>query len=214
VALTAADGMFSVVLVNGRCRPVADGHSRVGRMRVIVASDIHGTHDQLRSQLAILGQLTIVSPWAGEGKPFETERDAVTEFHRRDGLASYEQKIAEAVNGENAILIGFSVGATSLWRYVASTQCSPKSQAILYYGSRIRDCVELVPRCPTTVFFAEHEPSFDSKSVVASVRKSGAICSIIDGTSHGFMSSTSSHYRADIAQEHFRLLSRVVQRRA
>ncbi|MBV8123323.1 MAG: hypothetical protein JO370_04485 [Paucibacter sp.] len=182
-------------------------------MRIVVASDIHGVHDQLRSQLAILGQPTIVSPWPGEGHSFASEKDAATEFHLRDGLASHEQKIAEAVNGENAVLIGFSVGATSLWRYVSSIRCNPKSRAILYYGSRIRDCVELVPRCPTTVFLAEHEPSFDPKSVVASIRKSGAICSIIAGTGHGFMSSTSKHYRPDIANEHFRLLSSEVQHR-
>ena len=178
---------------------------------MIVASDIHGVHERLRSQLAVLGNLTIVSPWPGEGHPFATEQDAVAEFHLRDGLASYEKKIAEVVNGEAAELIGFSVGATSLWRYVASAQCNPNSRAILYYGSRIRDCAELVPRCSTSVFFAEHEPSFDPQSVAASVRKSGALCSIIGGTHQGFMSSASNHYRPDIAHEHFRLLLRGVQ---
>lgn len=176
-------------------------------MRVIVASDIHGTHASLRSQLAVLGKPTIVSPWPGEGHPFATEQDAVSEFHRRDGLSSYEQKIAATVNGEEALLIGFSVGATSLWRYVASARCHPNSRATLYYGSRIRDCSELVPRCPTSVFFAEYEPSFDPHGVAPSIRESGAFCAVLSGTHHGFMSAASSHYRADIAAEHFRRLA-------
>jgi dienelactone hydrolase len=179
-------------------------------MRIIVASDIHGIHDQLRAQLAVLGEPIIVSPWPGEGRPYATEQDAASAFHQQDGPSSYEQKIAEAVNGEAALLIGFSVGATSLWRYVAGSQCSTNSRAFLYYGSRIRDYLTLVPRCPTSVFFAEHEPSFHPESVAISVRESGALCSVISGTRHGFMSPTSSHYRPDLAQEHLdMLLSRI-----
>jgi dienelactone hydrolase len=175
-------------------------------MRVIVASDIHGINDRLREQLAILGQPTIVSPWPGDGCPFETEQTAVAEFHRHDGLVSYEKKIAEAANGEAVLLVGFSVGATSLWRYVASLQCNTKSRAVLYYGSRIRDYPELLPRCPTSLYFAAYEPSFDPESVATIVRKSGTQCSVIDGAQHGFMNPCSTQYRADIAQEHMSML--------
>ena len=180
-------------------------------MRVIVASDIHGVHDQLRSQLAVLGEPTIISPWPGEGHPFASEQEAVAEFHLQDGLSLYEQKIAATVKGEDAVLLGFSVGATSLWRYVASDQCNPSSRATLYYGSRIRDCAELVPRCSTSVFFAEHEPSFNPQTVAALVRKSGAFCSVVSGTYHGFMSSTSNRYRPDIALEHLRIMLSGIQ---
>ena len=175
-------------------------------MKIFVASDIHGAHDQLRSRLSQLGNPTFISPWPSDEHAFETEHDAVTEFHRENGLASFEQKIAKAVNGEDALLIGFSVGATSIWRYVASNECSPNSRAVLYYGSRIRDCSELVPRCSTSVFFAEHEPSFDPHAVATLIRKSGAFCTVIPDTYHGFMSPTSRHYRPDIAQEQLSLL--------
>lgn len=176
------------------------------QMQIIVATDIHGIHDQLRAQLAVLGEPIIVSPWTGEGCPYANEQDAVSEFHRQDGLSSYEQKIAQAANGEAALLIGFSVGATSLWRYVSGPQCNTNSRAVLYYGSRIRDYLELAPLCPTSVYFAEHEPSFNPESIAISVRKSGALCSVISGTRHGFMSPISSHYRPDIAQEHLGMI--------
>jgi dienelactone hydrolase len=175
-------------------------------MRVIVASDIHGVNDRLREQLAILGQPTIMSPWPGDGCPFETEQMAVAEFHRQDGLISYEKKIAEAANGEAVLLVGFSVGATSLWRYVANLECNSNSRAVLYYGSRIRDYPALRPRCSTSVFFAAHEPSFDPESVASMVRKSGTQCSVIGGTQHGFMNPCSTHYRADIVQVHLSML--------
>ncbi len=178
----------------------------VRQMRIIVASDIHGVNDELREQFAILGHPIIDSPWSGDGCPFATEQNAVAEFHRQNGLASYEQKIAEAANEGAALLVGFSVGATSLWRYVASLRCSRMSRAFLYYGSRIRDYPELRPRCTTSVFFAAHEPSFDPQSLALTIRNSGTQCSVIDGTQHGFMNPCSAHYREDIAQEHLSML--------
>lgn len=175
-------------------------------MKVIVASDIHGVHDQLRQQLAALGQPIIISPWPGEGRPHATEQDAVAAFHLHDGLTSYEQKIAAAADGEPVMLIGFSVGATSAWRYVASPHCNPNSRAILYDGSRIRDHVALVPRCPATLFFAEHEASFNPEAVAESVRKPGVHCTVVSGTHHGFMNPASKNFRPDIAQEHVNML--------
>ena len=179
-------------------------------MRIIVASDIHGVNHKLREQFSALGQPIILSPWPGDGRPFATEQEAVAEFHRQDGLASYEKKIAEAANEEAALLVGFSVGATGLWRYVASPKCNTKSRAVLYYGSRIRDWPELRPRCATSVFFASHEPSFDPQSLALTIRSSGTQCSVIDGTHHGFMNPCSAHYREDIAQEHLSMLLRGV----
>jgi dienelactone hydrolase len=182
------------------------GKISVSKMRIIVATDIHGVNDVLRKQFSILGQPIIVSPWSGDGCPFATEQDAVAVFHRQNGLASYERKIAEAANGEAALLVGFSVGATSLWRHIASPRCCSMSRAFLYYGSRIRDYPQLRPRCTTSVFFAAHEPSFDPPSLALTIRKSGTQCSVIDGTQHGFMNPCSSHYREDIARAHLSML--------
>lgn len=182
-------------------------------MQIIVATDIHGTHEQLRSQLAALGEAIVVSPWSDDGKPFATEREAVSHFHQQDGLAFYEKKIAEVTGGKPSVLIGFSVGATSLWRYVASPQCNADSLAFLYYGSRIRDYEKLVPRCPTTAFFAENEPSFNPANLAEALSRSGAQCMVLPGTHHGFMNPTSIHYRADIAEEQFRLLRAKISQR-
>lgn len=175
-------------------------------MQIIVATDIHGVHDGLRAQLAVLGQPVIVSPWPGEGNPFANEQEAATAFHQQDGLSSYERRIAEVARGEPSVLIGFSVGATSLWRYVASPHCTAASLAFLYYGSRIRDYRTLVPRCQTSVYFAEHEISFKPESLVDDLGQSGVMCSVLAGTYHGFMNPASHHFRSDIANEHLRML--------
>lgn len=183
-------------------------------MKIIIASDIHGINAPLRSLLAALGDPIILSPWPEDGCPFASEEDAVAAFHAKNGLAAYEQKIADRVEDQPAFLIGFSVGAASLWRYIASERCAAQSRAFLYYGSRIRDAIGLTPRCPADVVFAEHEPSFSPRAVAASIARPGVACSVIDGTRHGFMNPSSMHYRHDIASQQIALLLGAIREEA
>ncbi|MBZ8142618.1 hydrolase [Rubrivivax gelatinosus] len=178
-------------------------------MHILVATDIHGTDDTLRRQLALLGSpVSIVSPWPGDGRPFATEQQAVQAFHRDDGLAAFERSIAAAAGDAPCFYIGFSVGAAALWRHVAGTRCHPGSRAFLYYGSRIRDARHLLPRCPTTLYFAAHEPSFEPAVLARELAASGADCHVLDGTHHGFMNAASPHFRPDIADAHLSMLRR------
>jgi len=175
-------------------------------MQIVVATDIHGTSDSLRSLLSGLGNPIVLSPWLNDGCPFPGEQEAVAAFHRNDGLTTYQQQIAETVNGQPSVLIGFSVGATSMWHYIASTQCNAESRAVLYYGSRIRNSLKLVPRCSASVIFAEHERSFDPCTIVQTISDSGVDCSIIADTHHGFMNPVSANYRPEIAQAQINML--------
>ena len=114
-------------------------------MRIFIAADILGLSPALRQCFAPLGDdLVFLSPWDGEGCPYASEADAAQAFHAQDGLRRYAETIARAVANEAAFLIGLSVGATSLWHYLASANCSRASQAVLYYGSRIREQRALV----------------------------------------------------------------------
>lgn len=181
---------------------VAEHPNTGGVLPLVVVADIHGTHAALRTQLAVLGQPLVVSPWPGEGRPAGTEQEVVAAFHQQDGLARFERKIAEAVGDVPALLLGFSVGASALWRYVASAHCHPNSLAVLYYGSRIRDHAELVPRCRTTICFAEHEASFEPEVLAARLRRPGVVCEVVRGARHGFMNPASCNFHAELAREH------------
>lgn len=179
--------------------------------QVVVASDIRGTDASWRAQLAGLGPTHVLSPWPGGACPHDNLTLAVDAFHRDDGLARYEQQIADVVNDEPAVLIGFSVGATALWRYVASARCHPQSLAILYYGSRIRAYADRVPRCATALFFAEHEASFEPRALAASLVRPGVHSAVVAGTGHGFMRAGSEHHDAGLAREHFDRLADLVR---
>jgi hypothetical protein len=185
-------------------------------MRTLIATDIHGLTPALRRLFAPLGDdLVFLSPWDGEGCPHASEAEAAQAFHAQEGLRHYQEKIARAARGEAALLVGLSVGATSLWRYVASAACPASSRAVLYYGSRIREYRTLVPRCPTELVFAAHEVSFDPQVLAAELQGQVAACSVVAETTHGFLNPGSPHFRPELAAqaiEHLR--RRLVARRA
>lgn len=169
-------------------------------MNIIIATDIHGINDQLSHLFHSLGdELIFLSPWDSDSAPYNNEQEAVAAFQADHGLEKYQQKIAQQAGDAPALLIGFSVGATALWRHIASKDCHPQSQAHLYYGSRIRDHQDLIPRCPTKVIFAEHEASFKPSDIITNITHPQVACSIIAGTYHGFMNPHSPNFRDELA---------------
>jgi dienelactone hydrolase len=171
-------------------------------MRIIVATDIHGINDRLRALFQDFGDdIKFLSPWETEGCPFKTEQEAVTAFHAENGLMAYQQKIAEASGSAPVLLIGFSVGAASMWLYAASENCHPDSYAQLIYGSRIRDYLSIVPRCKTSLIFAERESSFNPTTLAAKLASTQVECSVIKETHHGFMNPHSPHFDEALTQQ-------------
>lgn len=178
---------------------------------IIIATDIHGISDAIRMQWRSLGDaLTLVSPWDIDGCPHPSEEAAVRAFHAQNGLQAYADKIAQAANQRPALLIGFSVGATSMWLHAGSPRCHPQSRARLYYGSRIRDHLTVKPRCAVSLVFAEHEPSFEPARLVAQLHQAGVDASMVANTSHGFMSPRAPDPHAVVAQVQIEQLERWV----
>jgi Dienelactone hydrolase and related enzymes len=91
---------------------------------------------------------------------------------------------------EKVILLGFSIGATVAWRCTSNALCDG---VIGYYGSRIRDYISVVPKCPTLLLFAE-EDSFDVAGVAEVLKNyENVTVEILEGR-HGFLDSDSVNY--------------------
>ena len=60
---------------------------------------------------------------------------------------------------------------------------------------------------------AEHEASFEPKTVVSAIARSGANCCIIAGTHHGFMNPISANYRVDVAYEQIAILKQIIMKK-
>ncbi len=91
-------------------------------------------------------------------------------------------------------LVGYSIGATIAWRCSAFGLCDG---VIGYYGSQIRDYLEIVPKCPVLLIFAEQEPSFDPHDLVFRPEQQKNTSVVILAGEHGFCDRFSCHYNAE-----------------
>jgi dienelactone hydrolase len=97
-------------------------------------------------------------------------------------------------------IIGFSVGATVAW-LCSEEECV--DGIVGYYGSRIRDYVNIYPKCPVLLFFPKVEKSFNVDELVSTLDKPNIDVHICRGE-HGFSNPYSSKYNEELAQNTFR----------
>lgn len=180
-------------------------------MKILVANDINGISPEVGSLFAPLPVFQMLSPWDEGVCPIQDEQPAVSVFLQNGGIQAYAKRIAEAVANEAVVLIGFSVGATSIWHYLATQGCHPDSKAILFYGSRIRDALDLAPRCQTSLIFAEHEASFDSSSLLSRFDHPLIRCELVYGAAHGFMNPLHARYDAALAKKQISAIRQMLQ---
>lgn len=102
-------------------------------------------------------------------------------FERYKKVAVYIRELREQY--EKIIVFGSSVGATIAWRLTENKSCDGM---IGFYGSRIRDYLEVNPSCPCLLIFPEEEKSFDVRAIIPILQqKKNAHVEVLPGK-HGF----------------------------
>ncbi|WKY46239.1 dienelactone hydrolase family protein [Eubacteriaceae bacterium ES2] len=86
--------------------------------------------------------------------------------------------------------MGFSVGATIAWRCSISDFCDG---IIGFYGSRIRNYLEIEPVCPTLLLFADQD-SFDVDAITTKLGAFQKVRTLSFSAKHGFMDQYSTHF--------------------
>lgn len=89
------------------------------------------------------------------------------------------------------LLLGYSIGATIAW--LCSSEDNLCDGIIGYYGSRIRDYMNITPKCPTLLIFATQEESFNVKELVFYLKKCNVEVHILRGN-HGFSDPFSKNF--------------------
>lgn len=110
---------------------------------------------------------------------------------------------------KKVILLGFSVGATLAWRL---SETGLFDGVIGYYGSRIRDYLNIQPRCQSLVIFAEQEPSFRPQSILSALESKPHVTAAVLPATHGFMDRFSESYDALSAQKAEEMTERFLQK--
>lgn len=137
--------------------------------------------------------INFISPYHSLAR--QPERQDYQSFITNVGLDKYTQFAQQKIQphgNEQTILIGESVGATVLWRLANEPRFSNTNMVCLY-GSRIRDYLDLKPRCPITLYFSEQEQLLAPQVAEITQHITFANVEFINAP-HGFASPTNANY--------------------
>lgn len=166
---------------------------------MIILHEIYGINDHIKyfSDMLIMKGFDVVIPnlIGRESFTYDEEDRAYQHFYNKIGLTQALSKVVDVVNlkrdkYEYIFIIGFSVGATIAWM---SSEHGVDG-IIGFYGSRIRNYLEIEPSCPTLLIFARHEESVNVLDLEAKLRvKKHTNIKVIEAE-HGFMNPYYSAY--------------------
>ncbi|MCA6091834.1 dienelactone hydrolase family protein [Streptomyces sp. SCA3-4] len=171
---------------------------------VVVAHEIYGVNDHIIGVASMLRsyRCDVFTPSflpSGLVYPREDERQAYREFMRDPGVMSMSRSLVQFAGSlreryGRVLCIGFSVGATSAW---LASGTGAVDKTVCFYGSRIRDHLDVQPAAPCLVVFAEQEPSFSAPAVAEKLAGRRDVVTEIYPSRHGFCDPGSPHYSAE-----------------
>lgn len=169
---------------------------------VLIVTDIFGQCNGLSHLLKALAvpaqQLIIVDPYFGKPQAFPSEREAYTAFAAQCGHEQYVKLVAaqlSALTFPIRLALGFSAGATALWRAAANEQ-SAIQHAVLFYPGQIYKYLDLQPKTSVKVIFGESEPHFSVTDLCVSLLQKQLVSTVVTPYKHGFMNPASPAFNA------------------
>ena len=169
--------------------------------RVIIASDIFGQTDALKSFAAELHNsldvsVDVIDPYGGAKLSFVDESEAYQYFSEYSGMVKYTDVIRNQLNESSmhVKLIGFSAGASGVWQVLADSNLNHVKGAYCFYGSQIRNSINLNPLCSAILHFPEYESHFDVNELIQKLKTKKNVTINQSSYLHGFMNPYSNHY--------------------
>jgi len=105
--------------------------------------------------------IRVVDPYGGVMSNFKYEQMAYDSFQINCGLELYSEKVTDAISKaeeRNSIdLIGFSVGASAIWKICEIDLSDNIKNVFYFYDSKIRDMVHINPTFFINLIFPESE---------------------------------------------------------
>jgi dienelactone hydrolase len=177
-------------------------------MSIILVTDVFGITPALLQLKDKLEANTIIDPYKGKSMAFNNEAEAYSCFMSTVGLDKYVSKVFTALASidSQTTLIGFSVGASAIWRLPINNKNNIIKQAFCFYGSQIRNFTKIIPYFKTHLVFPKSESHFDvSKLNDELTKKNNVITTQVDYL-HGFMNYYSSNFNQVGYDQHVALL--------
>ncbi|MEC1525636.1 dienelactone hydrolase family protein [Neobacillus niacini] len=176
---------------------------------IIVIHEIYGINQHIKKFCDLFSKqdFDVICPNLIEREqPFDysEEKIAYSNFIENVGFSIAVHKIKNLLLGvkneyKKIYIIGFSVGATVAWL------CSEEevvNGVVGYYGSRIRNYTQIVPLCPTILFFPQEEQSFNVDELISNLDKKNIEIYKCVGQ-HGFSDPYSTKFNEKSSQNAF-----------
>lgn len=169
-------------------------------MRKLVVTDIYGKTARFEALCRSLGaQTDIIDPYGGQYFNFSEESVAYNHFMNNVGISHYSKILIERLKSisHEIELIGFSVGASAIWKISDRLKPEICKKMICFYGSQIRHYQTINPCIPVELVLPAYEPGFDvdelskklSDKTLVKIRKTSYL--------HGFMNYHSKNYNPE-----------------
>lgn len=166
-------------------------------MHHIIVSDIFGKTKALEELAASLSaHTTLIDPYSEQPMAFANEQDAYAYFTKYITLERYSAKLLEYVQdiASPVTLIGFSVGAAAIWNISGNRALRNVTKAYCYYGSQIRNKVEIEPLFPIQMVLPSSEPHFSVDGLIEKLALKDKVSIKQLPYLHGFMNPLSNNF--------------------
>ena len=172
-------------------------------MNIILVADIFGKTPALIELSEDLNAKVIVDPYNGVDMGFKNESEAYSYFMKHVGFEEYLSellKVTELISSAST-LIGFSIGASVIWKLSEKLSVKNVRRGICYYGSQIRNFKEVSPLFEVELIFPQSESHLDVQELQVELSKKQNVKTMKVDYLHGFMNFYSSNYNQSAYKE-------------
>jgi len=176
-------------------------------IKIFLVSDIFGLTPALETICNKLSKvspdLQIIDPYNGVNHKFETQTHAYEYFMDRVGLKKYQDILTNKLTQyeQDIVLIGFSVGASAIWKISHQPSLKHVQKAFCFYGSQIRQNIHIHPIFDIELIFPKQEPHFNVDELINLLHKKALVTCIKTNGLHGFMNELSTDFNPDFYKD-------------
>lgn len=165
--------------------------------RIVIVSDIFGKTQALKKLCkAVISNVDVIDPYAGNYMDFRTEQEAYEFFMNNVGLSTYcdlllsrLEKVPSPTN-----LVGFSVGASAIWQVSELLNTNKINRVVCFYGSQVRNLTEIKPNVVVEHLLPIHEPGYSISELASQLSRKENVVIHKTPYLHGFMNKLSKNY--------------------
>ena len=182
-------------------------------MKILIASDIFGKTPELEDLVAQLSanaiNTVIVDPYEGKYLNFKNEDEAYSYFRQKVGIERYKEMVYEATSDikRDLLLIGFSVGASAIWAISDKFGARTNARAICFYGSQIRNFMDVNPAICMELIFPKQEPHFNVGNLIAQISLKKNVTCKTALYLHGFMNKRSANFNKSAFESYLSIIN-------